>query len=134
MLQSNLSSKIKIHQKHESAIVITYAYLYIHFYNISLNVLKPNFCNIYNLPFSPSPNIDKISVNVEPKTNYFSCFMRPRTNRIAVFSFLFALICSQPRAKQNNVCDNLLFKNFLNNLLLTVCMQNTLSKLVELLQ
>ena len=107
---------------------------YIYFYNISLNVLIPTFCNIYNLPFSRCPNIDKISVNVEPKTNYFSCFMNPRSNRIVFFSFLFALICSQPRAKQNSACNFLLFKIFLNNLLLTVCMQSTLSNLVELLQ
>ena len=57
------------------------------------------------------------------------------TNRIEVFNNFFSLICSQPRDKQNRARDFLLFKYFLNNLLLTVFVQNTLSKLVvELLQ
>ena len=33
-----------------------------YFYNISLNVLRPTFSNIYNLPFLRSPNIGKIKV------------------------------------------------------------------------
>ena len=45
--------------------------LYTYFYNISLNVLRPTFFNIYNLPFLCSPNIGKIRVKVGPKTNYF---------------------------------------------------------------
>ena len=78
--------------------------------------------------------IGKSRVKVGPKTNYFSYFMSSGTNRIAVFNNFFSLICSQPRDKQNRARDFLLFKYFLNNLLLTVFMQNTLSKLVELLQ
>ena len=108
--------------------------LYTYFLNISLNVLRPIFFNICNLPFLSSPNIGKIRVKVGPKTNYFSYFMSSCTNRIAVFNNFFSLICSQPRDKQNRARDFLLFKYFLNNLLLTVFMQNTLSKLVELLQ
>ena len=38
------------------------------------------------------------------------------------------------KRKQKRARDLLLFKYFLNNLLSTVFMQNTLSKLVELLQ
>ena len=87
--------------------------LYIYFYDISLNVLKPTFFNIRNSPFSCSPNIGKISVKVGSKTNYFSYFM----SFIAVFNNLFALKCSQPREKQNRVDDFLHFKYFLNNLL-----------------
>ena len=45
--------------------------LYTYFYNISLKVLRPTFFNLYNLPFLRSPNIGKIRVKVEPKTNYF---------------------------------------------------------------
>ena len=45
--------------------------LYTYFYNISLDVLKPTFFNIYNLPFLRSPNIGKIRVKVGPKTKYF---------------------------------------------------------------
>ena len=108
--------------------------LYTHFYNISLNVLRPNLLNICNLPISHFPNIRKIRVTVWPKSNYFFYFMSSCTDRIVVFNNFFSLIFSQPRVKQNRARDFLLFKYFLNNLLLTVFMQNTLSKLVELLQ
>ena len=105
--------------------------LYTHFYNISLNVLGLNFLNICNLPISHFPNIRKIRVKTGPKTNYF---MSSCTDRIVVFNIFFSLIFSQPRDKQNRARDFLLLKYFLNNLLLTVFMQNTPSKLVELLQ
>ena len=105
--------------------------LYTYFYKISLNVLRPTFFNIYIWPFLRPPNIGKIMVKVGPKTNYF---MSSCINRIELFNNFFSLICSQPRDKQNRAGDFLLFKYFLNNLLLTVFMQNTLSKLVELLQ
>ena len=108
--------------------------LYTHFCNISLNVLRPNFLNICNLPISHFPNIRKIRFEVGPKTNYFSYFMNSCTDKIVLFNNLFLLMFSQPRDKQNHARDFLLFKYFLNNLLLTVFMQNTLSKLVELLQ
>ena len=42
--------------------------LYTYFYNISLNVLRPTFSNIYNLPFLRSPKIGKIRVKVRSKT------------------------------------------------------------------
>ena len=113
-------------KKHDSAIC-TY------FYNISLNVLRITFFNIYNIPFLRSPNIGKIRGKVWTKTNYFSYFPSSCTNRIAVLNNCFALICSQPRDKQNRA-RVLLSEYFLNNLLLTVFMQSTLSKLVELLQ
>ena len=108
--------------------------LYTHFYNISLNVLKLNFLNICNLPIWHFPNIRKITVKVGPKSNYFSYFMSSCTERIVVFNNFFSHIFSQPRDKQTRARDFLLFKYFLNNLLLTVFMQNKLSKLVELLQ
>ena len=113
----------------KNMIVLLSTYFY-----ISLNVLGSTFLNIYNLPFLRSPNIGKIRVKVGPKTNYFSYFMSSCTDRIVVFNNFFSLIFSQPRDKQNRARDFLLFKYFLNNLLLTVFMQNTLSKLVELLQ
>ena len=108
--------------------------LHICFYNVSLNVLRPIFFNIYNLPFSRSLNIGEIWVNVGPKTNYFSYFMSFCTNRITVFYIFFSRICHQPRDKQNRAHDFLHSKYFLNNPLLTVFMQSTLSRLVELLQ
>ena len=107
--------------------------LYTYFLNISLNVLRPIFFNICNLPFLSSPNIGKIRVKVGPKTNYFSYFMSSCTNRIAVFNNFFSLICSQPRDKQNRARDFFSFEYFLNNQLLNVFMETTLSKLVELL-
>ena len=91
--------------------------LYTCFYNMSLNVLRTN--------------IGKIRVNIGP---YFSYFMSSCTNRFAVFYIFFSLICSQPRDKQNRDHDFFLFKYFLNNIFSTVLMQNTLSKLVELLK
>ena len=56
------------------------------------------------------------------------------TNRIEVFNNFLSLICNQRKDKQNRVHDFLLFKYFLNNLLLTVFMKNMVSKLLELLQ
>ena len=108
--------------------------LYTHFYSICLNVLRPNFFNILNLPISHFPNIRKIRVKVGPKTNYFSYLMSSCTDRIAVFNNFFSLTFSQASVKQNRARDFLLFKYFLNNLLLTAFMQTTLSNLVELLQ
>ena len=104
------------------------------FYNISLYVLRTTFFNIYNLLFLRSPNIGKIRVKVGPKTDYSSYILNSCTNRIAVFNKFFSLICSQPRDKQNRARDFPLSKYFLNNLPLAASMQNTLSKLVELLQ
>ena len=106
---------------------------FIYFFNISLNILRPTFFNICNLPFLSSPNIGKIRVKVGPKTNYFSYFMSSCTNRIAVFNNFFSLICSEPRDKQNRARDFFPFEYLLNNQLLTVFMETTLSKLVELL-
>ena len=63
--------------------------LHTYFYNISLNALRPTFFNIYNLPFSHSPNIGKIRVKVGPKTNHFSYILSSCTNRIAVFNNFF---------------------------------------------
>ena len=101
--------------------------LYTNFYNISLNVLRPTFFNIYNLPFFTF-------TKVGPKTDYFFYILSSCTSRIAVFNDFFSLICSQTKDKKNRARDFLLSEYFMNNLLLTVFMQNTLSKLVELLQ
>ena len=107
--------------------------LYKYFFNNSLTLLRPTFFSIYNLLFLRTPNIGKVRVKDGPKTNYFPYFMSSYTNRIAVFNDFFLFICSQPRDKQNRACDFFLLKYFLNNQLLTVFVQNTLSKLVELL-
>ena len=107
--------------------------LYTYFFNTSLNVLRPTFFNICNLPFLNSSNISKIRVKVGPKTNYFSYFMSSCTNEIAVFNNFFSLICSQTKGKQNRTCIFFPFEYFLNTQVLTVFMESTLSKLVELL-
>ena len=108
--------------------------LYTYFYDIYLNVLRPTFFNICTLPFSHFPNIRKIRVKVGPKTNYFSYFMSSCSDRIVVFNNFLSFILSQAKEKQNRALDFFLFKYFLNNLLLTIFMQNRLSKLVEVLQ
>ena len=74
--------------------------LYIYFYNISRNVLRPNFFSIYNLPFLRSSNIGKIRVKVGPKTDNFSYILSPCTNRIAVFNnFLHWYVANQETNK-----------------------------------
>ena len=55
--------------------------------------------------------------------NYLLYFISSCANRIAVSNDLFALVRSQPREKQNRVRDFMLFKYFLNNLLVIVFMQ-----------
>ena len=65
--------------------------LYTYFYNISLNVLWPNFFNLYNLPFLLSTDIGKIRVKFGPKITYFSYFISVCTNRIAVFYYCYFL-------------------------------------------
>ena len=62
-------------------------------FNVSLNLLRQTFFNIYNLTFLRSQNIGKIKVEVGLKTNYFFYFMSSCTNRIAVFITLLTLIC-----------------------------------------
>ena len=65
-------------------------------------------------------------------TNFYN--ISSNVLRPTFFNDFFSLICSQPKDKQNRASDFLLSKYFLNDQLLTVFMQNTLSKLVELLQ
>ena len=97
-------------KENKNTLKIMQVLLYTHFYNISLNIPRPNFVNICNLPVSHFPNIRKIRVKVGPKTNYFSYFMSSYTDRIVVFNNFFSLIFSQPRDKQNHARDCLLFK------------------------
>ena len=59
--------------------------LHICFHYISLNVQRPNFFNMCNLPLSYFPNIKAIRVKFGPNISYFSYFMSSCTNRIAVF-------------------------------------------------
>ena len=62
--------------------------LYTYFYNISLNVLRPTFFNMYDLAFLRSPNIGKIRVKVGPKTNYFFLLYEPVPTELK-FSIIF---------------------------------------------
>ena len=105
--------------------------LYTHFCNIFLNVLRPTFFNICNLPFSQfPPNIRKIRVKVGPQTNYFSYFMSPCTGRIVIFNnFFHWYLASQETSK---TVPAIFF--FPNIFWIIYFMQNMLSKLVELLQ
>ena len=65
--------------------------LYTHFYNIPLNVSRPNFLNICNLPISHFPNIRTIRVKVGPKINHLSYLMSSCNDRIVVFNNFFHL-------------------------------------------
>ena len=80
--KSSRFCNIYIYFKNMTVLLYTYFYIF-------LNVLRPTFFNIYNLPFLRSPNIGKIRVKVGPKTNYFSYILSSCTNRIAVFNIFF---------------------------------------------
>ena len=87
-------------KENKNTLKIIQVLLYTHFYNISLNVLRPNFLNICNLPISHFPNIRKIRVKVGPKNNYFSCFMSSCTDRIVVFNNFFHLYLANQGANK----------------------------------
>ena len=108
--------------------------LYTPFYNIYLNVLRPTFFNICNLPFSYFPNTvsGKLGSKLGQRLTTFPTLWAPATTELQ-YSIFFSLVSSQPRDKQNRARDFLLFKYFLNSLLINILMQNTLSKLVELM-
>ena len=74
-----------------------------------LKCTKTNSFHIYNLPSSLSPNIGKIKVKVGSKT----------TRNFLLFEYILNVL--------NIICIKY-------NVLLTVILQNTFSKLVELLQ
>ena len=63
--------------------------LYTYFYNISLNLLRPTFFNLYNLPFLCSRNISKIRVKVGIKTNYFFLIYELLHQQNVKFSIIF---------------------------------------------
>ena len=62
--------------------------LYAYFYYISLNLLRPTFFNIYNLPFLHSPNISKIRVKVGLKAT-FSTLLAPAPTELQFSIILF---------------------------------------------
>ena len=78
-------------KENENTLKIIQVLLYTDFHNIYVNVLRPNFLNICDLPISHVPNIRKIRVKVGPKTNYFSYFMSSCTDRIVVSNIFFHL-------------------------------------------
>ena len=103
--------------------------IYYIFLQYLLKCTKNNLFNIYSLSFLRSANIGKVRVKVGSKTNYFSYILSSFTNRIAVFNNFFSLTYNQAREKQTRAHD--LSKYFLNNLLLSVFMQNTLNELLK---
>ena len=80
----------------------TWKCLYTYFCNISLNVLRPNFFNMYNLPFSRFPDARKVRVKFGPKTT-FPTLWAPAPTELQFSIVVFSLICSQPKDKQNRV-------------------------------
>ena len=81
------------------------------------SMLSLTFLNICFVPFSRCLNIRKMKV----------------PNRFVVFCSFLSLKCILPRPKQNRAHVFLLFKHFLNNLLLTVFVQNLISKFAKVL-
>ena len=104
--------------------------LHTYFYNISLNVLRPTFFGIYNLPFSRSTNIKKLESTLG---HTFPTFWVTAPTEMQFSIYFFHWYVASQRTNKT-ARDFLLFKYFLNNLFSTVFMQNTLSKLVELLK
>ena len=104
------------------------------FYNISLNVLSQPFSVFGIYHFYALQISVKLGSKLDLKLATFPIFLAPAPTKLQFSMIFFSLIFSQPRDRQNSARDFLLSKYFLNNLLLTVFMQNTLSKLVELLQ
>ena len=78
--KSSRFCNIYIYFKNMTVLLYTYFYIF-------LNVLRPTFFNIYNLPFLRSPNIGKIRVNVGPKT-IFPIFWAPAPTELQ-FSIIF---------------------------------------------
>ena len=96
--------------------------LYICFYNISLNVLRP----------TRSPHIGKIRVNIGPKTNYFCYFICSCLNRIEVFhNFLHWYVANQ---ETNKTVPTISFFSKFFLIFFFIFILNMLSKLVELLK
>ena len=108
--------------------------LYKYFYNISYfyMLLRSIFFNIYKFPFLRSPNIGKIRVKLGQKLSAFPTFWAPAP--IAVFNNCFHWYVANEETNKTVPAISFFPNILLNNLLLTVYMQNTLSKLVELLQ
>ena len=79
-------------------------------------------------------NIGKIRIKMGQKRTTFPVSWVSTPTELQFSIYFFSLICSQPRDKQKRTRNFLLSKDFLNNLLLTVFMQNKLSKFVELFQ
>ena len=90
------------------------------------NILRLTFCNKYCLPFLHSLNIRKMGAKIRQKTS--SCI-----NRFVVFYSFFSLKFKLPRPKENLARVFILFKYFVNNLVLTVFIQNVISKFVKVL-
>ena len=92
MWESRLNFKLKASEypfkQNKNALKNLTVLLYTSFYNISLNVLRPNFFNRYNLPFLPSHKINQKS-KVGAKTNYFWYFRSSYTIRIMFFNNFF---------------------------------------------
>ena len=68
------------------------------------------------------------------KNEIFFYFTSSCTNKSVVFYGFFSLKCILPRPKQNRWRIFILSKYFMNNLFLTVFVQNVISKFVKVLQ
>ena len=89
----NLGSHLKVSEypfkQNKNMLKNMIVLLYTNFYNISLNVIRPTFSNIYNLPFLRSPNIGKIRVKVGPKLTTFPIFRPPAPTELQFLIIFF---------------------------------------------
>ena len=131
--QSTLSTSIKM-LKNLTVLLYTY------FHNISLNVLRPTFFNICNLPFLLSPNIGIIRVKVGPKT-IFPIFWASAPRELQVFfhwyeanqktnKIFFELFSCKIRFQSSSYCNKKWITHWkkagtvLCSSLLEICMQS----------
>ena len=108
--------------------------LYTYFHNISLNVLRITFFNIYIIYDFYALQISvKLGSKLGQKLTTFPIFWVPAPTELQ-FSIIFFhwYVANQETKPCPRFSSFQIF--FLNNLPLAVFMQNTLSKLVELLQ
>ena len=115
--------------KNMAVLLYTYFYNIAYFYNM---LLRSIFFNINKFPFLCSPNIGKIRVKLGQKLTAFPTSWAPAP--IAVFNNCFHWYVANEETNKTVPTISFFPNIFLNNLLLTDDMQNTLSKLVKLLQ
>ena len=74
--------------------------LYTYFYNISLNVLRPTFFNIYNLTFLRSPNIGKQGSKLGQELLLFPTLWAPAPTELKFSTIFFHWYVANQKANK----------------------------------